>query len=91
MRTIGAPFDADLCNVIKGKWVQIMALLVPHSLKDKRRERGTFTLYLQARGAEADSPIERFQVSWDGGWHDGDTEMQKHFKVEQLPPVANLA
>ena len=31
--------------------------------------------------SEADSEVLAVQVSWDGQWHDGATEMQRHLVI----------
>jgi len=39
------------------------------------------------KSSQSDSEIIRVQIDWDGGWHHGDKEMQKLFKVK-IPPSA---
>lgn len=84
LRTIGPPSDVDLCSVVKDKWLQLHLLVVPYNWEVKRRTRTRLLLFLQARSDEADSTILRVEVSWDGQWHEGAQEMQRHLvlKVE---------
>lgn len=83
-RPIGPSADSDLCSVVKGKWLELLPLVAPFNLEIKRREKCLVVLSLQARGNEADSPILRVQISWDGGWEDGAQEMKRHLVVKVL-------
>ncbi len=83
-RTIGAPADADLCSVVKNKWLELHPLVVPFNLEVRRRESCTFVLSLQAQGSEGDSPVIRIKITWDGKWHDGAQEMRRHLILEVL-------
>jgi len=84
-RTVGPEACADLCSVIKGKHWQLHPLVAPNNLPVVFTEAGTVIVSLQVRANEADSDVARFQISWDGHWHDGTAEMQRHFVVK---PVA---
>lgn len=83
-RTIGPPYDSDLCCVVKGKWLELLPLIAPYNLDVKRTQKSLFVLSLQARANETDSAILRVQISWDGGWEDGDLEMKNHLKVKVI-------
>ena len=83
-RPIGPSADCDLCSVVKDKWLELLPLVAPYNLDIKRREECLVVLSLQARGNEADSPILRVRVSWDGGWEDGAQEMKRHLVVKVL-------
>ncbi len=83
-RTIGPAADCDLCSVVKGKWLELLPLVAPYNMDVKRRQKSLVVLSLQARGNEADSPILRVQISWDGGWEDGAQEMKRHLVVKVL-------
>ncbi|MFZ3091218.1 MAG: hypothetical protein WA240_11425 [Nitrospirota bacterium] len=83
-RTIGPAANCDLCSVVKGKWVQLHPLIVPNNLAAVRREPTTMVVSLQARANEGESAITRFQISWDGKWDDGETEMARHLVVREL-------
>jgi hypothetical protein len=39
---------------------------------------------LQAKGNEGVSPKVKFKIAWDGVWVGGETEMQKHFVIEEI-------
>jgi hypothetical protein len=85
-RTIGPSADADLCCVVKGKWLELLPLVTPYSLAAKRNEATSIVLSLQVRANEADSGILRVQASWDGRWEDGAQEMMRHLVVKVLEP-----
>lgn len=80
-RTVGPSADCDLCSVSKGKWLKIHPLVVPTNLNACRREKTILFVSLQARSNQADSPIIRVQISWDGSWEDGNQEMKRHLTV----------
>jgi hypothetical protein len=85
-RRIGPHADADLCSVIKGKWVQLHPLITPNNLVPLALRRGAFKMVisLQARAMEASSLIKRIEISWDGRWEEGEAEMAKHFIIREL-------
>lgn len=87
-RTIGPAIDCDLCSIVKGKWVQLHPLIVPNNLAAIRRNPTTMVLSLQARSNEGESEITRFQISWNGGWADGEKEMTQHLVVKKLDEKA---
>ncbi len=84
LRTIGPDAYADLCSVVKGKWLQLHPLVAPNNFQVVRREPLTFVVTVQARSNETDSAPLRLQISWDGGWHDGAQEMRRHLSMELL-------
>jgi hypothetical protein len=84
-RTIGPTGHVDLCSVVKGKWLQLHPLVMPFNLEVVKRNSANLILRVQARSNEADSAILSIQVSWDGQWHDGATEMQRHLVVRVMP------
>ena len=89
LRTIGPVAQADLCSVVKGKWFQLHPLVPPSNIEVTRRGQTRMLLSVQARSNEADSPVLRVALSWDGQWHDGALEMQTHLAVKVLDaPVA---
>ena len=81
-RTIGAPADVDLCSVVKGKWLRLHPLVQPFNLEAVKRSAATLVVLLQARASEADSPVLRVKIAWDGKWHDGAKQMRHHLTVE---------
>ena len=83
-RSIGPKADADLCSVVKDKWLQLHPLVAPYNLNVQRREKSILILSLQARSNEGDSSILRIQIAWDGGWHDGSEEMKHHLTVNVI-------
>lgn len=83
-RTVGPEAFADICSVVKDKWLQIHTLIQPNNLETVRRNACNLVLHLQARSSERDSSIVRIRVAWDGGWQDGAEEMTRHLKIEEL-------
>jgi hypothetical protein len=88
-RTIGPEAYADICSVVRGKWLQVHTLIQPNNLATVRRAACILVVHLQARSSEVDSKIVRIRIAWDGDWHDGAEEMKRHLKIEELrEPVA---
>lgn len=83
-RTIGPDADADLCNVVKGKWLALNLMVHPFNLKSRREEACTLVLTMRAQGNEGDSPTLRLKIAWDGQWSDGALEMRRHISFEIL-------
>jgi hypothetical protein len=83
-QTIGAPRDSDFCMVDKDTGViSLMPLIAPNNLKVHRKGPCKFIARLQARCTEKDSEELSVQVSWDGGWEDGNFEMRRdHLQVD---------
>ena len=82
-RSIGPSARCDLCRVVKGDALELLPVVRPNSLKVKWRGQCQIALSLQARGSEADSPILRVQITWNGEWEDGADEMNG-LRVEVL-------
>ena len=83
-RTVGPEALADLCSVVKGKWLELHTQLTPHSLQTKKKDSANLLVTLRARSTECDSNVLAVRISWDGGWHDGVTEMQRHLTVKRV-------
>jgi hypothetical protein len=83
-RTIGPEAFADLCSVIKDKHWQLHPLVAPFNMPATFSQPGKIVVSLQVRSNEADSDIARFEVAWDGKWHDGALEMQRHLVVKAV-------
>ena len=73
-RTLGPGADCDLCCLRKGKVLKLLPLIVPFSLQAQRQTKCRLALFLQARSTQADSPVFRVEIAWDGDWEDGDTK-----------------
>lgn len=89
LRTIGPAADADLCNVVKGKWLALNLMVHPFNLESRRAKACNLVLSIRAQGNEADSPVVRVKISWNGQWSDGALEMRRHLTVETLGEVSN--
>ena len=86
LQTIGAAKDCDFFMVQKKGGLWLMPLITPNNMKARKEGKCRFLVWVQARSDQADSEIMRIQVSWDGLWEYGDTEMQRHLEVEDLAP-----
>lgn len=84
LRTIGPPAFMDLCSVVKDKWLQLHPLVAPNNLQTVWREPVSLILTVQCRSNENESNTLRVQIDWDGKWHDGATEMQRHLSLKVL-------
>jgi hypothetical protein len=80
-RTIGPAADCDLCCVGRSGWIQLLPLIIPYSLPVRRTEPCRLVMSMQVRSTQADSPIFSIEISWDGKWDDGDTEIKQHLKI----------
>ena len=85
-RTIGADADSDLCHVVKEKWLELHLLVTPFNLEAKRTSACDMILTLQARANEADSPVEKIRLAWNGKWDSGSREMRQHLAISHLQP-----
>ena len=85
-RTIGHPYPCDLCSVGEDQGLSLALLIVSFGLEVvvHRKEACTIVVSLQAKGIQADSPICRIKIAWDGKWEDGEIEMKRHLRVEHL-------
>ncbi len=82
-RTIGANADSDVCSVGEKGWMRLMPLITPFSMvAEKKTGPWRVALLLQVRSAQADSPFFRAEISWDGVWEAGDTEIKRHLKIK---------
>lgn len=90
-RTVGPPAVADLCRVVRGKWLDVPTMIYPSSMDPYRiRIAGVIvnmTVVLQARGSQGESPITPFPITWTGQWADGDAEMARHFIIKDVTPI----
>ncbi len=83
-RTVGPMGHVDLCSIVRTKWLQLHPLVAPFNLEVIRRTSANLILRVQARSNESDSKILSVRVSWDGQWHDGATEMQRHLVIRVI-------
>jgi hypothetical protein len=84
-RNIGPTADYDLCSVRQdGVFGLHPLIMTPLNLVHIKNKAATMVVSLQARSNEADSKIYRFRIAWDGKWEDGDSEMLRHFIVEDI-------
>jgi len=82
-RVVGPTAECDLLGVVKGKFVELHALIAPYNLQTRRPSPTHFIATFEARSSEANSPPLRIEVHWDGAWHDGDREMKRHFSIRE--------
>jgi hypothetical protein len=80
--SIGKTVDYDLVSVDAEHFVSLYPIAATSSLSRVRKEKFRIRVWLQARSAEADSPVTKFDISWDGTWVEAEEEMKKHFIVK---------
>jgi hypothetical protein len=86
-RRVGKSADAVLLSVVKEKWLRLHPLVIPNNLTVMYREQCHIVATFQAKSHEADSNTVRVQIDWNGGWHDGDEEMQAHLRIKEVSTV----
>jgi hypothetical protein len=79
---IGKPVDYDLVSVDADHFVSLHPIAASSSLNRVRTEKFTIRVWPQARSTEADSPVTKFDISWDGTWAETEEEVKKHFIVK---------
>jgi hypothetical protein len=79
---IGKPVDYDLVSVDAENFVSLHPIAAASSLNKFRKEKFRLRVWLQARSTEADSPVTKLEISWDGTWAEAEEEMKKHFIVK---------
>lgn len=90
-RVVGRTAVADLCSVVKDKWVELRPMIGVANFNARRRKehppaQRDFIVTLEARSAEGSSPPLRLRITWDGEWEDGDFEMRRHLVIGPPPP-----
>jgi hypothetical protein len=83
-RTIGPDAIADLCSVVRGKWLELHTQIAPLSLDTKRRGAATIIATLQARSTECESNVLAVRISWNGEWSESETELRRHLTVKPM-------
>ena len=83
-RTVGPDAFADLCSVVREKWLQLHTLLTPFNLETTRRQAATLVVSVQVHAAEANSNVVRIKIAWDGRFAEGAQEMRRHLTVEEI-------
>src|ERR1043166_6901608 len=88
LRTIGYPANADLCNVVKDKWVELQVLYIPHALITRYRDKCHIICTFQAHGVDADSNLLRVEIAWNGKWDEDADQMSNHMVVRDITPTS---
>lgn len=83
-RTVGHPYDCDLCSTVAGKWVDLHPIVIPNNLEFRHLSPCSLVATFQARSIEADSNEFRLAIDWDGKWSDDTEEMKGHMVVRQV-------
>ncbi len=86
-RTIGPSATCDLRSIVRGKWLNLHPIIMPGNLADlaPRRSAADITVSVRVTSSEVDSPMNRYRISWDGNWHDGEAEMAQHLILKAVP------
>lgn len=90
MQTIGAsPVYCDLFNIVQDKWLSLAPIITPYNLERyiqfRPEQEFHVVLSVQARSAEGVSPVARFEIMWNGKWHEGKEEMAENVIINRLP------
>jgi hypothetical protein len=80
-QTVGADTDCDLFFLGDRRRLRIETLFTPNSMRAERNDSCRVALFLQARSTQVDSPMYRVEISWDGTWEPGETEIQRHLRI----------
>jgi hypothetical protein len=83
-RVVGPDAFADLCSVVRGKWIELHTLVSPFNLETRRRQAATLVVSVQVHATETNSNTLRLRISWDGGFAGGAQEMRRHLTVEEV-------
>ena len=83
---IGPEGDANLCSVVKGKWLELHPLIQMLSLDLRFKDEAHIRITLQAEGTELDSNQLVVEIHWDGKWSDDSAQMKGHCVVRQVAP-----
>jgi hypothetical protein len=89
-RVVGRTAIADLCSVVKDKWVELHPMIDIMRFNARRRKEHSeavrdFIVTLEARAAECSSPPLRLRITWDGEWADDDAGMRRHLVIKEAP------
>lgn len=89
VRVVGRTAIADLCSVVRDKWVELHPMIGAMNFNARRRKehpaaQRDFIVSLEALSAEGSSPPLRLRITWDGEWADGDTEMRRHLVINDV-------
>lgn len=82
LQDIGPAAHADLCSVVKGKFLQLHLLTTPFDLETVYREPVALRLTFLAHGLLVDSAPFPVEVHWDGEWDDDAEKMSRHLVVK---------
>lgn len=83
---LGPPQECHLCSVFntpQGPRLQLHPVVKPLIFTDFF-SACRLRLFVQARSDQVDSELACFEVSWDGVWIDGESEMATHLVVKRV-------
>jgi len=88
-RVVGRTAIADLCCVVKDKWMEMLPMISVLNFNARRRKEHSdalrdFIVTIQARAAEGSSPPLRLRITWDGGWSDDVQIMRRHLVINPV-------
>lgn len=81
LRTVGPEADADVLFVLENGTLVLTPLFIPTNFQAQHQGVTRLWLTLQARSNEGDSDPIRLEISWDGTWHPGETEMSQRLQI----------
>jgi hypothetical protein len=83
---IGSAVDYDLCAIVRSPApvLSLMPIVPANNLPTQWTGNSHFVCSFQPKCSQRDSEVVRIQFDWDGTWHDGDAEIQKHFHIQPV-------
>ena len=81
--TVGSPVDFDICRIHDNGNLFLRPIIQSAGLQIKWHGSFSLKLTFQAKSAEVDSRPIALKIQWNGQWHEGVTEMQDYFKIQE--------
>jgi hypothetical protein len=85
-KTVGPPVEANLCKVLKDKWIALDLIVLPAAFAWRSEEAVRWQLALQAQSVEVESPVLVVEITWHGDWVEDKTQMKKQVGIKIITP-----
>lgn len=84
--TIGSsPVLCDLGFLLEGQPFIFTTYFIPNNFEPRVQSGQKVRIQARAEGDNAMSNDVCIEVAWDGNWHEGTTEIQRHLVVREVP------